>query len=402
MTELHQITVDSQAETQDKTPAFLTIGFRPFFFLGSLYAAIAIVIWIIAYRTGYQNQIYHTSLNWHAHEMLFGFATAIIAGFLLTAVRAWTNHKTARGIPLLALTILWITPRILSLVPISNLQLPIAIIDILFIPCLTLLIARPLLAAGNKRNYIMPIVLIMMTAANIAFHLQVLGITLNTARPALTLMLQLILLLMVIIGGRVIPFFTTRAIPDARTKKNNLIDALSIASILILILSDLSPTPASIAITLSLASAFIHLLRMIYWYDKRIWSNPLIWVLHVGYVWVPIGFALDAYASLSNINQSLSWHAWTVGSIGTLTLGIMARASLGHSGRPLKLSRLTVVIFILITAAACIRVIPPVFIPSQYIRFIELSSVLWFLAFLLFAITHARIYLSHRPDGKID
>lgn len=402
MTELHQITVENQAENQDRTPAFLTIGFRPFFFLGSLYAAIAIVIWIIAYRTGHQNQSFQTSLNWHAHEMLFGFTTAIIAGFLLTAVRAWTSQKTARGFWLFALVLLWLIPRILSPIPLSHLQLPIAILDILFLPCIALSIARPLLAAGNKRNYIMPIVLIMMTAANVAFHLQVLGITINTARPSLTLMLHLILLLLVLIGGRVIPYFTTRAIPDARTNQSKIINALSIATVLILIIANFISIPVLIACTISFASALIHLIRMGFWYDKRIWSNPLLWVLHVGYAWVPIGFALDAYAELSNINQNLSWHAWTVGGIGTLTLGIMARASLGHSGRPLKHSKLTVAIFVFITAAACIRVIPAIFLPSQYIRFIELSSVLWFLAFLLFAISHARIYFSHRPDGKID
>lgn len=381
----------------NELPLFI-LGFRPFFLVASVLAVIFLGLWLGVFVFGYDLASYYGFIGWHSHEMVFGYTSAVIAGFLLTAVSNWTGIQTLEGKPLAALTTLWVTGRVLPFFPQLVPHWFIAVVDLSFIAMLTIAIAFPLLERRQVRNLGLVAILGLMFSANLFIHLDILEITENTAGTALQQGINLILLVIVIIGGRVIPFFTQRALPGTTPKRWPAIDWLAISSLLLLMLVELIWPASTVVAVIAALGAGIHLVRLLGWYTNGIWSVPLLWILHLGYGWLVLGLALKALTINSMVSTSTAVHAFTSGSIGVLTLGMMARVALGHTGRPLQPAKSIVLSFWLINLAALIRVVPPIFLPSLYIPSITVSGALWSLAFLIFCVVYIPIFLQPRVD----
>ena len=375
------------------------LGFRPFFLMAGIFAVILMALWAGAFVTNRPLTTYYGMTGWHSHEMIFGYACAVIAGFLLTAVRNWTGMETAKGPPLAGLSALWLAGRIMPFFPGGLPPWLIALVDLLFLPALALSLAIPLVRGGQKRNLFFIPLLGAFALADLLVHLELFGFAYGSARAGNFLALDLIILLIVIMGGRVIPFFTERALSGVSPRRWQWIEWSSIASVIAFMLAELflpGSIPAGVMAGLAAAS---NGLRLAGWYTKRFWAVPLLWVLHLGYAWVVVGFCLKTLAVLDLVPPQLTLHAFTVGGIGVLTLGMMARVSLGHTGRPLKAAGPVAFAFALINLAAVLRGIVPIIFPYWLLQLAALSGGLWILSFLIFVVIYTPILISPRVDG---
>ena len=342
---------------------------------------------------------YFTSTYWHAHEMLLGYTVAVIAGFLLTAVKNWTGKPTVSDGKLAGLSIIWLLGRI---APFCSGFLPnylIALTDIMFLPILMVCIGRPITAAKQNHNLIFIGLLLLILIGNFLVHIELLGYQESTALLGLHLILYSIIILILIIAGRVVPFFTERGLSETVVIRNPKLDKGSIWSAVLFFGLQLADVSAALLVIAGILAAIINIVRLAGWYTKKIWDVPLLWILYVGYGWIILGFAISTFSAYSLIQPSLSLHAFTVGGIGTLTLGMMARVSLGHTGRMLVASRAIGIAFILINVAAFIRIVLPIALPHGYQIFIYGSSLAWFSAFSLFIFVYTPILSSKRIDG---
>ncbi|UCE87889.1 MAG: NnrS family protein [Deltaproteobacteria bacterium] len=390
------------------TPRVLfALGFRPFFLAAGLAAVALMAVWIAILQGGVAAPAYFDraggSAGWHSHEMLFGYLTAVVAGFLLTAVRNWTGLPTPTGGALAALVGLWFVGRVTPFVVGDAAAGAVAALDLAFLPALTIAVAIPLLRSGQRRNLVFLLVLAALALANLLIHLEALGLATGSAWIGTRLAVDGIVLLIAIIAGRVVPFFTRGALPGAQPRSWPILDGLALASIVAL--AALRPaTPELIPVPLfcgvAALAALCHAVRLAAWYDARIWSQPLLWVLFVGYAWLVVGFALTALSTRLPLAPLLGLHAFTAGGMGTVTLGMMARIALGHTGRPFVPPRAVVVAFALVPLAAVVRVLVPLFAPHGYARLLVLAGTLWLVAFLLFVVAYAPILLRPRADGR--
>ncbi|MGH7930372.1 MAG: NnrS family protein, partial [Candidatus Binatia bacterium] len=376
------------------------LGFRPFFLVAAIFGVVLMAQWVITFVENREFANYYGAIGWHSHEMIFGYTVAVIAGFLLTAVRNWTDIQTAAGVPLAGLTALWFAARLLPFLPGAFPPWLIAAVDIAFLPALAAALAIPLLRSGQRRNLIFLILLGALTLANFLIHIELMGYIPNTARTGTFLGLNLIVLLIVIMGGRVIPFFTERALSDVTAKRWPVIEWLSPASALSFLIAELLLPNSMIAGGLAALAAVCNGIRVIGWYTNRFWSVPLLWVLHLGYAWIVVGFCLKALAPMGLMPPQFALHAFTVGGIGVLTLGMMARVSLGHTGRPLKVSTPVALAFVLINLAAVLRGILPIAFPQWLAQLVALSGSLWVAAFAIFLVIYAPILTQPRIDGR--
>ncbi|MCQ8105071.1 NnrS family protein [Methylomonas sp. SURF-2] len=377
------------------------MGFRVFFALAGLSALALIAVWNSLSNGSLHIDNYFPATFWHAHEMLLGYATAVIAGFLLTAVRNWTDTETTRPDQLAALCFLWIYGRVLPLYSELVPDVLIAAVDFAFLPALAFFVGKPLLRTGNYKNLIFTCLLLLMAAGNALIHAQVLGFSETGAMVGLNLVLALIVTMILLIAGRVFPFFTERGLSGVICIRNPGLDAVAVAvsaGVFILLISGVSGLVLMLA---ALAALALNAMRVSAWYDSRIWFVPLLWVLYIGYGWVILGFGLLALSAYGIVPSSLSLHAFTVGGIGVLTLGMMARVSLGHTGRALKASNLMAIAFVLINLAALLRVLFPALLPGWYGGFVLVSSYCWLAAFSLFAYQFLPILSASRPDGRV-
>jgi len=376
--------------------SLFNLGFRPFFLLGALVALTFIGHWLGALKSGWQPDYFGTGIYWHAHEMLFGFSLAIIAGFLLTAVRNWTNVQTPYGWPLAGIVAVWLIARLLPFIP----QVPDSLIALmnLGVPLLVALgIGIPILRAGNYRNLVFIIALAGFFIASLLVHLQLLGITENTLRSGLFMALYLVVLIIVVIGGRVIPFFTERGIGDVSCTRYSWLEKALIPLTVFWLLTQLL-LPGIVAAVLSLTLFGLQLIRLRGWYQPALWQHPLLWILHGGYAFIVLGFGLQALAQLEVITSTIALHAFAVGGIGGLTLGMMARVSLGHTGRPLQVNTLMIIAFGCMLASALVR-ISVEWLPLPWFTLLHISGGLWMLAWLLFLIRYLPILIKPRADG---
>jgi uncharacterized protein involved in response to NO len=376
------------------------LGFRPFFLLSGIFAILLMGAWVPAFFGDLALSTYYGQIGWHSHEMIFGYTVAVIAGFLLTAVRNWTERETPAGNLLAGIVTLWLFGRILPLFPAIFSDWFIALIDLAFLPALAFGIGVPLVRSGETRNLLFLPLLAALWAANFFVHAEVLGMAPNLARQGIFLGMNLIILLIVIMGGRVIPFFTERALPGVAVKRWSIIEWLSPLSVLIFLLAELfladSLWPASFAALAAGANG----IRVAGWYTHRFWRMPLLWVLHLGYGWIVVGLLLKAGAGLGVVPPQFTIHAFTVGAIGVLTIGMMARVSLGHTGRPLNIGTAMALAFGLLNLAALARGLLPIFFPLWFPQLILASGALWSAAFLIFVITYAPILAQPRIDGR--
>lgn len=381
--------------------AVLAKGFRPFFLLGALLAIGLVPLWALVLVGRAHVGAYLDPVSWHAHEMIFGFVGAIIAGFLLTAVENWTQRTTARGFGLGLLVALWIAGRVVLVANVSPRWL-VAATDLAFLPALMIAIGRPIVLARNHRNIVMLVALLAMWLANLAMHLDALGVAVGWRRRGALVAVDVVTLLMVIIGGRVIPMFTRNATRDESVRSHPKLDQLALASIVLVLLLDAVVPSATIAkIAACSVAAVAVAVRSIHWGARRSARDPLLWILHVGHGWIPIGFGLRVLTMLDpRIPASVATHALTAGAMGALTLGMMARVALGHTGRALAAPRSLAMAFVFITSAAVLRVAVPLVAPGVYMTSLLVSAGLWGASFVLYVISYAPILTAPRVDGK--
>jgi uncharacterized protein involved in response to NO len=347
---------------------FLALGFRPFFFLAGFSAVILMATWVPAFLRGIAFSTYYGQIDWHSHEMIFGYTIAVVAGFLLTAVRNWTERPTPAGGYLAIMVALWLFGRIL---PFFSGILPswfIALVDLSFLPVVAIGIGVPLVRCGESRNLLFLPLLAALWTANFFVHAELLGWLPNLARKGIFLGLDLIVLLIVIIGGRVIPFFTERALAGVVMKRWLIIEWVSPLSVIMFLLADFLFTDSFLSASLAALAACTNGIRLAGWYSHRYWRVPLLWVLHLGYGWIVAGFLLKFGAALGAVPAQFTVHAFTVGGIGVLTLGMMARVSLGHTGRPLNVGPAMVGAFVLLNLSAVTRGLLPIVLPEWFPR----------------------------------
>lgn len=383
--------------------AFLHLGFRPFFIGATGFTFLSTLLWMGIYVLGWTLQPKHFApITWHAHEMIYGYSMAVIAGFLLTAVKTWTDVQTLNGYPLLSLFLFWIVVRLLPFFSgIASIEI-VALMDNLFILFLIVAVAAPLLKVRQWRNMSMMALLLLLLASNVVFYLGVLGIITNGILLGLYSGLYLILTLIFIMGRRVIPFFIERGVGYPVKLKNwKWIDISSLVTFLLFWIADLIVLSSSITAGLAGLLFFIHGIRLFGWHTPGIWKKPLLWILYLAYTLIVVGFALKAIGIVYGISPYLAVHAFAFGGIGMMTLGMMARVSLGHTGRsvhdpPGSLN----VIFITLFSGAVVRVIFPLLDISLYALWIALSQTLWMGAFGMFLYIYFPILIYPRIDGR--
>lgn len=384
-------------------PVF-ALGFRPFFLLGALMAAGWLVLWLLAYGGKIDLHAYAGAVAWHSHEMLFGFAVAIIAGFLLTAVQNWTGVSMPKGAPLAGLAGLWLAGRLAMIFAGSLPGYVVFATDILFLPLLGLSIALPIVRSKNRRNLVFIPIFVMLTLANLGFHLDATNLVPGIGGASIQLALNVIVAVMVLIGGRVIPFFTRNALGLEPGKQPAILNKLALGSVFVVLLLDVFFFQTVVVGVASLVAGLLNFARMWGWNGSKSFKNPLLWVLHIGYAFIALGLVLRGIALLpwtgSLVPISAATHALTAGAIGVLTLGMMARVALGHTGRPLVVKPVIAWSFGLIIAAALLRVLAPIVFPGFYLTAIILAGTVWSLAFLVYAIVYFPILTSPRPDGR--
>ena len=381
-------------------PAILGYGFRPFFLLAGLHATLALPIWLLLLfgSDGFTTTI--SPLTWHAHEMLFGFISAVVAGFLLTAVPSWTGQRGYAGAPLLILVLIWLAGRLVTTVSLGLSPLVIAIIDLAFLPALALTILPALVRSGNRRNSAFIFMLAALFSANLYFHLE------GAMRTEpLLLGINVVLLMVAMVGGRVLPAFTSSGLKQRgisiSISRCVPLDIASLITILVVIIVDIFfPATIFAAVAAALAATLL-LLRLARWQGHRTLGDPIIWVLHVGYAWLPVGLILKAAWLFGLPIPPASWlHALTAGAFSIMILGMMSRVALGHSGRELVASRTVVVAYYLLGVAALMRVFGPILLNEAWRFWMIASGTLWATAFLLFLVVYAPILCSPRADGR--
>ncbi len=376
------------------------LGFRAFFALAGLAALILIVFWNAIFNGTLTSEHYYPNNYWHAHEMLLGYAVAVIAGFLLTAVKNWTGKPTLTGDPLASLCLLWLYGRIL---PFYAGLLPdalIALVDFAFLPALAYQVSKPIIEAKQYRNLFFIGLIMLLALGNVLIHAQMLGLQENTATIGIQLVVATIIILILIIAGRVFPFFTERGIPGTLIIKNPLLDNASVASAVIVFALQIFGISGTLLALAAIVAVAVNVARLSGWYVQRVMYVPLLWVLYAGYGWIILGFMLTVLSAYSVVLPSLALHAFTLGGIGVLTLGMMARVSLGHTGRAMKASNTIAIAFVLINVAALFRVLLPIAMPHWYENLIYISTLSWLAAFSLFVFVYAPILSRARIDGQ--
>lgn len=389
-----------------KTPAhgfaLLNLGFRPFFLLAAAFAAISIAAWMWSYlQFTLPPLFYVTASQWHAHEMLYGFAFAVIAGFLLTAVKNWTGIQTLHGRPLLGLATCWVGARVVMLVTPDWIMLA-AILDMSFNLWLMLAIARPLVKVKQWRQLGVLSKVALLTLGNATFYAQALGWTDSGARAAIWVGLLLIVSLILVMSRRILPGFIERGVKEEISLQNTTwIDQLLMCSLVALLLNILTVDFAFANVLLGLTIGTVNSIRIYRWHTYGIWQVPLLWSFYCGLWLITAGFFMYALSFLiENLSPVLAIHCWAIGGIGVITLAMMARVSLGHTGRNIQAPpRHLAWIFGLCIAAALCRVLMPILLPDFYRLSIMLAAIGWIAAFTWFCIVYWPILSKPRIDG---
>lgn len=381
-------------------PVLFALGFRPLFLAGALFSVVAVPLWIAAFLGYIDFAPAGGWLTWHRHEMIFGFGVAIVAGFLLTAIQAWTGVPTISGMPVLLIAMLWLAGRLLWL---FNAPLWLLIpVDLLFLPLVALVIGRLLWQVKQTRNYPVLVMLLLLTFCNLLALVGLAQDDFALQRHGAVAALWLIAGLMGLIGGRVIPFFTQRGLElqdgvAPLPRLDNLLMAGSIfVALLMLTGIGLRPSPWQAPIFLILGLG--HMVRLLRWHHPRIWTVPLLWSLHLSYAWLAIALiAMALWHAGWLLGFSQATHLLAIGGMGGMILAMISRVSLGHTGRPLQPARAMSLAFILINLAVPLRVWLSIPMPlTGY----WLAAVCWAAAFALFVCYYAPILLAPRPDGR--
>jgi len=375
----------------------LRLGFRPFYLAAALFAALAIPAWVLMFLGRVAWTPVLPAHLWHAHEMLFGFAAAVIVGFLMTAGKAWTGLPTPRSGALAALVLLWLGARVAAFLA----PYPVfAALDLLLLPVVAVVLLRLLLRAGNRRNLPLAGLLGLLALANLVFHLSVLGyLDLQPVR-ALYAALALIVLIESVMAGRVVPAFTMSAIPGLRLKLDPRMEKATAAVTVSALLAWVFAPSNAISAPLLVLAAVMQLARLAAWKPWRTRGRPILWILHLSYAWIPVGFLLLAMGLAGWMTASAGIHALAIGATGGLIIGMVTRTARGHTGRPLLASPLEVAAYSLIMLAALLRVVVSLLAPQWLVASLVAAALAWSLAFMLYLARFTPWLLSARIDGN--
>ena len=374
-------------------------GFRPFFFLGAVYSLINILLWAAFYSGHFSPPSFLLDpISWHAHEMIYGFAMAIVAGFLLTAVANWTGGAPARQIHLAGLCALWLAGRVVLNFDLGLPHFMVVLIATAFIPALAVSLAIPLLRSWNKRNFIFLTLLNILLGCDIWFLITSSLVPLHVA-------LMMILTMVSLIGGRIIPAFTVAALRRKGIKAyqtdQTKLDVAALVSLLAVALC-LAFAKETLVLTLcAAASCLIHGLRMRCYHTLKTFDDPLVWILHAGYGWLVMGLGLLSFTGLGLLTIPAVIHALTAGCIGSMILGMICRVTLGHTGRELKACGLTTLSFFAIQLAALMRVFGPILMPDYMSEWVIGSALIWCLCFLAYLWVYTPMLFAPRPDDQV-
>ena len=384
-----------------------SLGFRPFFLLAALTAVVWIPLWAVIYSGAWAPPIAYPAPLWHGHEMVFGFTAAVIAGFLLTAVPNWTGAPGRKGGALVCLAAIWLAGRVVMLLSGWLPAWLVAAVDVAFFPALVWAIRPAIVEKGNRRNFLFPRLLMVFAGVDLLIHLGVMQIVPRGDEIGLKLAVDLVIVLMVVVGGRVIPGFTANAV-GSPSRQPNWTDRWALYTMLAVVALEVVPSSAMSGAfgmaqgVAALAAATVSGWRMRGWQSLQTLRQPITWVLHLGYAWVVIGLLLKSMALLSDL---VRWqdaiHGLTAGAIGTFTLGMMSRVALGHTGRPLRAGPAIAAAYLMISIATVLRLLTPVCLPPQAIvGATDLASTLWACAFLIYLIIYAPMLMRARVDSR--
>lgn len=367
-------------------------GFRPFFLLAGAQSLVAMGIWLATLGGLLQLNGPLSGVRWHAHEMIHGFTVAVIAGFLLTAVGNWTGRETLVGLPLRALASLWLAARLALLFDSGPLG---PLLDLAFLPMLSLAVGRPLWATRNRRNAAFPALLMLLWACNLVSWVDP-----ELAARADRFAIYVIQVIILLVAGRIVPMFTRNTTGVSEIRNRPAMDTLALTAASVVALLSLVPG-ASTALDISAAVAGVAVLaRASTWGFVPALRVPMLWVLHLGHAFIGLGFLMQALSALWPVGSSLPLHALTVGGVGLMTLGMMARVGLGHTGRTIRAHPVTTLAFGALVLAALVRVIGPLVLPGRLLLPWMVAGGLWILAFTAFVVVYLSILVAPRPDGK--
>jgi len=374
----------------------LRLGFRPFYLLAAAFAAVSVPLWMVRYL-GWSEHLANVGLLWHMHEMIFGFVIAVVIGFLYTAGRNWTGLWTPTKRHLAALAGLWVAGRLAMLAGTPAIA---ALVDFAFLPLATWPMYRVLQRSGNKRNMFVIVLLSLLAIANAIFHASVLGwLSVSPMRPVYAA-IMIIVMLESVIAGRVIPGFTANAIPGTKPVTDMRQDRVCMALTGAACLSFIFGAPPMLMAACAVVAACAQLIRLAGWKPYTTLHHPLLWILHLSYAWIPVGFALLALSILNVVSQSAALHVLAIGSMAGLIIGMTTRTALGHTGRRLSVGNSEIAMYLLIQIGAVSRLFAAV--QSGVVRDAALlvTTVAWSAAFLLYLYVYGPYLVRARVDNK--
>ncbi len=386
-------------------PILLSFGFRPFFLAAPAYAVIAVGSWIVALGLGLALPPALDPVLFHGHEMVYGFAAAVVAGFFLTVTPSWTGGGALTGVALSSLVALWLLGRVAMWMSALLPTTLVALVDLTFLPALIAAVVAPILTKGLRRQVIFIPILGIFWVGDLLIWLDRLGIVAVDPTWSLSLGIYALVILIVVMGGRVIPSFTSsylkRASRPDRVVFYPRMDKVAILATVGVLVLELAGSSGVLVGPACAVLAVVHLVRLYGWHGEVSWREPILWALHVAYLWLAIGFGLMAAAYLgAPIATTVALHALTVGALSGLMLAVMSRAVLGHTGRPIVAAPSVVAAYVLLHAAAFVRVAGAFMGPDLFIETMALAGVLWSAAFLLFFLSCLPILLRPRVDGR--
>jgi uncharacterized protein involved in response to NO len=377
--------------------ALFNLGFRPFYLLAALLATLAVPMWVIQYFGALPALPSAAGMAWHAHEMVFGFAAAVITGFLFTAARSWTGLPTPIHGSLALLAGLWLLGRLLMVTGPAWLAAPV---DVVFLVAVAIALWFPLQRSRNRNRFFVGL-LLLFAGANLIFHLARVGLLELEELTPVRFALYLVVIIVTIMGGRVTPSFTQNAIPAARIRRSRALDLSAIGSAAVALGAFLASLPVWVVAPLCLLAGGLHAARLWMWDPLCTRAAPILWILHLSYAWIPVGLILMGLSALTTaVPAVLADHALSMGAVGGMIIGMITRTARGHTGRPLHASLPETVAYLLLHLAAAVRALVPLAWPEAYGWAVSASSALWSAAFLLYLFVYVPILSRPRLDLK--
>jgi uncharacterized protein involved in response to NO len=382
-------------------PTLLSYGFRPFFLFGAIYAGLAILAWLPIFNGELNLTSAFSAVDWHAHEMLYGYLPAVVTGFLLTAIPNWTGRLPIQGSPLLVLVLVWLAGRVCITFSAQTGWLPAAIVDAGFLALAVAAAAREIVTGKNWRNLRVVALVTLLLAGNIAFHIE--AHVRGTAEYGARVGIAAIVMLIVVIGGRIVPSFTrnwlARENPGRMPAPFARFDVVTMGVTAAALVIWIAQPAGRLAAAALVVAGALNLARLARWAGDRTCRDRLVLVLHVGYAFVPLGFLLAGAAALDLIVPSAGVHAWTVGAAGTMTLAVMTRASLGHTGNALVASPVTQVIYAAVVIASLTRIGAALDAGWSDVL-LQATAFAWCVAFFGFALSFGPMLVARRSEAQ--